>query len=98
VITWVRSLLPPRYFAYGPRLGRALREAEGSRLELDRGLGLDATTSVQRASFPEAFRFGWLAREGKGCAVPAGAGGLGRQRLKGITARRRHTGAEALSD
>src|SRR5439155_1739949 len=33
------------------------------RLELDRGLGLNATSGY-RASFPEAFCFGWLAREG----------------------------------
>jgi hypothetical protein len=40
-------------------------------LELDRGLGLYAT-SVHRASFPEAFCFGWLTWEGQGVCRSGG--------------------------
>ena len=82
VMTWVRSVLPPRYFAY---CSTARTSCAGSRrltsLELDRGLGLDRE-SVHRASFPEAFGFGWLAEEGARCVPCRGRDGPGRVKAR----------------
>ena len=58
-MTWVRSVLPPRYFAYWSHGSDELRgkpQADG--LELDRGLGLDATTSVHGPPSPKPSCFG----------------------------------------